>query len=112
MTAYRNLPGIGALKRCRPFVPSATLQSIYNALVQPHFDYCSVIWGNSATSLYSSWDLNLDRLRPEDKEVQLLLNLQEVYGLECLITKPTRVTPTSATDSDKQARTLQGKWRI
>ena len=33
--------GIGALKRCRPFVPQTTLQSIYSALIQPHF--CATI---------------------------------------------------------------------
>ena len=38
--------GIGALKRTRPFVPYHTLLSIFNSLVQPHFDYCSVVWGN------------------------------------------------------------------
>lgn len=42
-------------------------------------------------------DLNLDRLRPESTEGQLLINLEEVYGFECLITKPTRITCTPAT---------------
>ena len=28
----------------RPFVPPATLRYIYNALEQPHFNYCSVVW--------------------------------------------------------------------
>lgn len=42
-------------------------------------------------------DLNLDRLRPESIEGQLLINLEEVYGLECLITEPTKITCTSAT---------------
>ena len=26
------------------FVPQATLISVYNAIVQPHFDYCSLVW--------------------------------------------------------------------
>ena len=43
--------GIGALKRCRPFVPQTALQSIYNALIQPHFDYCSAVWGHFGTTL-------------------------------------------------------------
>ena len=43
--------GIGALKRCRPFVPQTTLQSIYNALIQPHFDYCSEVWGHCGATL-------------------------------------------------------------
>jgi hypothetical protein len=43
--------GIGVLKRSRPFVPFETLLCIYNALVQPHFDYCSVVWGNCNKTL-------------------------------------------------------------
>ena len=43
--------GIGALKRCRPFVSQAALQSIYNALIQSHFDSCSAVWGHCGTSL-------------------------------------------------------------
>ena len=42
---------IGILKRSRSFVPFETLLFIYNALVQPHFDYCSVVWGNCNKSL-------------------------------------------------------------
>ena len=38
--------GIGALKRVRPFVPATTLRYIYNSLIQPHFDNCSVVWSN------------------------------------------------------------------
>ena len=43
--------GIGALKRVRPFVPQATLQLIFKALVQPHFDYCSVVWDSCGKTL-------------------------------------------------------------
>ena len=42
---------IGILKRSRSFVPFETFQCIYNALVQSHFDYCSVLWGNCNKSL-------------------------------------------------------------
>ena len=38
--------GIGAMKRIRHLVPPATLHLIYQALIQPHFDYCNIIWGN------------------------------------------------------------------
>ena len=34
--------GIGAIRRVKPFVPADTLQTIYKALVQPYFDYCSL----------------------------------------------------------------------
>jgi hypothetical protein len=33
--------GIGIMRRMKPFVPVETLKLIYNALVQPYFDYCS-----------------------------------------------------------------------
>ena len=42
---------IGILKKSRPFVPFETLLCIYNTLVQPHSDYCSVVWGNCNKSL-------------------------------------------------------------
>ena len=38
--------GIGAINRIRPFVPPPTLHYIYNALIQSHFDYCNLVWGN------------------------------------------------------------------
>ena len=43
--------GIGAIKRIRPFVPPATLLYIYSALIQPHFDYCNLVWGNCGKTL-------------------------------------------------------------
>ena len=33
-------------------------------------------------------DLNLDRTRPERREGKLLTDLEEVRGLECMITRP------------------------
>ena len=43
--------GIGAIKRIRPFVSPEILHYIYNTLVQPHFDYCSIVWGNYGKTL-------------------------------------------------------------
>ena len=76
--AKKIASGIGAMKRSRPFVPFETLLTIYNSLVQPHFDYCSVVWGNCNKTLsnklqklqnraariltYSSYDANADCL--------------------------------------------------
>ena len=34
---------IGALKRVRPFISKETAIQIYNALIMPHFDYCSPV---------------------------------------------------------------------
>ena len=57
------------------FVPFEMLLCVYDALVQPHFDYCSVVWGNYNKSLSiqlqncgvhistsSSYDANVDDL--------------------------------------------------
>ena len=38
-------------KRVKPFVPQSTLLNIYNSLVQSHFDYCSLVWGNCGKTL-------------------------------------------------------------
>ena len=43
--------GIGILKRTKPYVPVNILISIYNALIQPYFDYCSPLWGVCNKSL-------------------------------------------------------------
>ena len=44
--------GIGAIKRIRSFVPPSTLHYIYNALIQSHFDYCNLVWGNCGKTLF------------------------------------------------------------
>ena len=37
--------GLYVLRRLRDFVDIKTLVTVYKALVQPHFDYCSQVWG-------------------------------------------------------------------
>ena len=37
--------GIGALKRIRSLVPRQTLMRMYEASVNPYFDYCFEVWG-------------------------------------------------------------------
>ena len=43
--------GIGALKRVRSFVPIAIQRLIFNSLIQPHFDYCFVVWDKCKKTL-------------------------------------------------------------
>ena len=43
--------GIVVMKRIKPFVPDDTLQTIYRAMIQPYFDYCSPLWGNCSAYL-------------------------------------------------------------
>jgi hypothetical protein len=43
--------GIGMLRRAKQFVKRETLQFLYNSMVQPYFEYCSLVWGNCGESL-------------------------------------------------------------
>ena len=44
--------GIGAIKRVNHCLPPSSLHSIYYGLViQPHLDYCSVVWDNCGKTL-------------------------------------------------------------
>ena len=43
--------GIGARRCIKPYVPPATLQTIYKTLVQPYFDYCSPLCDNCGKEL-------------------------------------------------------------
>ena len=60
--------GIGSIKRISHCVPPATLHTIYHGLVQSHFDYCSVVWGNCAKTLSDK----LQRL--QNRAVRVLTN--------------------------------------
>ena len=37
---------IGELKHMRPLISEHTALQIYQALILPHFDYCSSVWGD------------------------------------------------------------------
>ena len=42
---------IGAMRRVKPFVPLSTTKMLYNAIIQPCFDYCSPLWDNCGIGL-------------------------------------------------------------
>ena len=42
---------IGALKHVRSFITTKTAVQIYQALIQPHFDYCCSVWDNLGETL-------------------------------------------------------------
>ena len=42
---------IGAIKQIGHLVPQATLHLIHQALIQPHFGYCNIVWGNCRITL-------------------------------------------------------------
>ena len=76
--------------------PKATGTDYYRKLEEEFNSLC--MWATmECNTLILTGDLNLDRLRPERTEGKILLSLEEVYGLECLIKDPTRITPTSET---------------
>ena len=57
------------MRRIRDFVKRDTLVSIYNALVQPHFNYCSEVWDTLGQGLS-------DRLQKlQNRSARLILNL-------------------------------------
>ena len=37
---------IAVVKRVKPFELIETLQDLYNAIMQPYFDYCCSLWDN------------------------------------------------------------------
>ena len=41
------------IKRIRYFLSFEILRNVYNSLLQPHFDYCNVVWGNCFRNLSS-----------------------------------------------------------
>ena len=43
--------GIGAMKHISHCLPPTALHDVYYGLVQSHFDYCSVVWGNCGKTL-------------------------------------------------------------
>ena len=43
--------GTAVMKRSKHFVADDTLQTIYGAMIQPYFDYCSSLWGNCSAYL-------------------------------------------------------------
>ena len=51
--------GIGMLRRMKPYVPKYTLMHVYNALIMPYFDYCSLVWDTCSNCLIE----NLQKLQ-------------------------------------------------
>ena len=50
-TSKKVASSIGALKRVRPFISMHTAIEIYKGLIEPHFDYCSVVWDGLSQQL-------------------------------------------------------------
>ena len=68
--------GLAKLKRLRNILPTCTKKKIYCALVQPHLDYCSVLWQECSKVLQKK----LDRIQG--------------YGMRLILSQPPR-TPSA-----------------
>ena len=65
--------GIGTiqltLKRIKSFIPACKLQTVYCALIQPYFDYCSLLWGFVTNNI----KINFRNLKTEQREQLLVI---------------------------------------
>ena len=61
---------IRGLKRVRPYVAIKTLETIYKSFIQPHFDYCDMVWSN----LNVKQSLRLQKLQNKAARVILSAN--------------------------------------
>ena len=43
--------GIGMLRRAKPYISQESLGYLYQSLIQPHFDSCSMVWRNCGITL-------------------------------------------------------------
>jgi hypothetical protein len=67
------------MRRIRDFVDRETLSSIYNALIRPHFDYCSEVWDTLGVGLSS----RLQKL--QNRAARIIMNLRyNTPGIEAL----------------------------
>ncbi len=87
-TVSKVSKGIGMLRRIKSCVPKRTLIKVYNAIILPHFDYCSLVWSNCSEYLLDKLQKMQNRAariitgRPYDiptKEIFRELNWQSLH---------------------------------
>ena len=74
----KTASGISAIKRTRYFLPFEILLSVYNSLLQPHFDYCNVVWRNCSKNLSSK----LQKLQNRVARVQMTFSSFDFSTIE------------------------------
>ena len=73
--------GIGAIKRLREFVDQSTLVKVYNAQIQPYFDYCSKVWDCFSKGLS-------DRLQKlQNRAARSIMGLKNEHGQSAIALK-------------------------
>ena len=83
--------GLAKLRRLRDVLPPKTKKQIYSTLVQPHLDYCSVVWQECSRELRRS----LERVQN--------------YGMRLILSKPPR-TPSEQLRKELGWKTLEERW--
>ena len=61
---------IGTLKRIRPYITTNTAVQVYQALIQPHFDYCCSVWDGLGETL----SCTLQKLQNQAARVTMMAN--------------------------------------
>ena len=75
--------GIGAIKRLREFVDQSTLVKVYNALIQPYFDYCSEVWDCFNKGLSDRLQILLQNF----KKARMIMGLKNEHGQSAIALK-------------------------
>ncbi len=47
----KSLAGLASIRRASAYLPSCTMRLLYNVIILPHLDYCSVVWHSCTKAL-------------------------------------------------------------
>ena len=70
----RALAALSTIKRSSSFLPSSTRKLLFNCLVRPHLDYCSVVWHSCKPTI--------------SQRIERIQN----YGMRIILNKPPRTS--------------------
>ena len=77
--AEKVTSGIGVIRKIRDLVNRDTLISVYNSLINPHFDFCSGVWDSIGVGLPN----RLQKL--QDRAARVIMNFSnDISGLEAI----------------------------
>ena len=71
---------VGALKRIRPFIKTGVANKIYQAIIQPHLDYCSTVWDGLGVTLLDKIQKLQNRAARIITQVELLYQCKQSLG--------------------------------
>jgi hypothetical protein len=78
LIASKMSSGIEAILKLKEFVNGDILVSVYNSLIQPHFDYCCEVWDTLGQGLS-------DRLQKlQNRAARLIMNFKNEHGQSIL----------------------------